>query len=31
MNKHNISFFEFKFCLALRRIGNHHPVPTKEK
>lgn len=27
MNKHNISFLEFKFGLTLRRVGNHHPVP----
>lgn len=25
MKKHNI-FFEFKFCLTLRRMGSQHPV-----
>lgn len=31
MNKHNIAFLKFEFGLTLRRIGNHHPVPRKER
>lgn len=31
MNKHNISLLKFKFSLTLGRIGNHHPVPRKER
>lgn len=26
--KNNVTFFKFKFCFTLRRIGYHNPVPV---
>lgn len=30
VHKHDVSFFQFQLCLALRRIRHHHPVPAKK-
>lgn len=31
MYKYNVTFFKFKFCFTLRRIGYHNSVPVWQK
>lgn len=30
VHKHNVSLLQFQLCLALGRIGHHHPVPGED-